>query len=93
MSLRNCTPGLCTDVDAEFGIFENIPGRTGKYCQIWLVFSHADNSFNAKPFTVPLNLCVSALYSVLADLEIFFVSFIPAIKKNTPGISVNLNVS
>lgn len=70
----NCTPGLCTDVVAEFGIFENIPGRTGKYCQIWLVFSHVDNSFNAKPFTIPLKHYVTALYSVLADLEIFFAA-------------------
>lgn len=74
MSLWNCTPGLYTDVDAEFGIFKNMPGRTGKYCKIWLVFSHADNSFNAKPFTVPLNLYVSALYSVLADVDFFFSS-------------------
>lgn len=75
MPLWSCTPGLCTDGDAEFGSFENIPGRTGKYCKICLVFSHADKSFNAKPFTVPLNLYVSALHSVLADSEKFLHQF------------------
>lgn len=81
------------DVVAEFGIFENMPGRTGKYCKIWLVFSHVNNSFNAKPFTIPLNHYVTALYSVLADLEIFLHQYSTSYKKQfIPGSSVNLNV-
>lgn len=90
MSLWNCTPGLYTDVDAEFGIFENMPGRTGKCCKIWLVFSHADNTFNANPFTAPLNLYINA------DLDFFLHQFHTSYKKKkkiTPGSSVNLNVS
>lgn len=73
-----------------------MPGRTGKYCKIWLVFSHVDNSFHAKPFTIPLNHYVSALYSVLADLEFFLHQYHTSYKKKkkiTLGSSVNLNVS